>query len=48
LYGQVISLSGEWKFALDSENKGLEESWFNEELKQLIRLPVPKKNRALA
>ena len=39
MYSQVISLAGEWKFALDPENKGLEESWFNEALKQLINLP---------
>jgi hypothetical protein len=39
LCAQVISLAGEWKFALDPDNKGLEESWFNATLKDAIKLP---------
>lgn len=36
---QEISLSGEWRFALDREEKGIAESWFNHQLPDVIQLP---------
>ena len=38
IYSQVISIAGEWKFALDPDNKGLAESWFDMSLKDKIQL----------
>jgi len=34
-----MSIAGEWKFALDPDNKGLAESWFDMSLKDKIQLP---------
>src|SRR6476620_9891479 len=38
-YSQVISLSGIWKFQLDSANIGLSEAWFSKPLADTIQLP---------
>jgi hypothetical protein len=34
-----MSLEGEWRFALDQKNRGLEEGWFNTPLRDTIHLP---------
>jgi len=36
---QVISLAGEWRFALDGANAGIRERWYARTLKQAIALP---------
>src|SRR5271154_5866773 len=35
----VLSLAGEWRCALDADNKGVEEQWFNHALSKPIQLP---------
>lgn len=35
----VVSLTGEWKFALDPDDKGISEQWQSKELTDIIRLP---------
>ena len=37
--GQVVDLSGEWSFALDPNDVGDIEQWFNKELSDKISLP---------
>lgn len=34
-----MDLSGEWTFQLDPENVGIQQSWFNQNLKDQIKLP---------
>ena len=34
-----ISIAGEWAFALDGENCGIREKWFNRKLNDIIQLP---------
>ena len=34
-----ISLSGEWKFKIDSLDKGIKENWFNTDFDETVRLP---------
>ena len=34
-----LDLSGQWRFSLDAEDRGLLESWFNRTLERQIRLP---------
>lgn len=34
-----IDLSGEWKFAIDAQDKGIVEQWFSKSLPEIIRLP---------
>lgn len=34
-----LPLDGQWRFALDKENQGVKNSWFNDELKDQITLP---------
>lgn len=34
-----IDLSGEWRFALDPANRGVADNWFDQSLKDKIRLP---------
>ena len=38
-----LNLNGEWRFAVDRENRGLKEKWFGSDLpgNQLIRVPYP-------
>jgi hypothetical protein len=36
---QKIDLSGTWRFAMDPSDKGISESWFNQELKDTLKLP---------
>lgn len=36
---QKIDLSGTWKFAMDSTDKGISESWFNQDLADTLTLP---------
>jgi hypothetical protein len=36
---QKISLAGEWNFSLDHSDVGVKEQWFNQSLKDKIRLP---------
>lgn len=36
---QSIPLNGNWKFALDPDLKGLDEQWFQQEMKEEVRLP---------
>jgi len=36
---QKIDLSGEWKFAIDSSDKGISEKWFDQTLKDKLILP---------
>ncbi len=38
IYSQ-IDLSGEWRFALDPANEGLAQNWFDQSLKDKIKLP---------
>lgn len=38
-YRQVIDLSGEWKFSLDPENKGLNDKWEIKSLVEIVKLP---------
>ena len=35
----VLDLSGEWRFALDRSNSGLDKNWFNQSLSDRIKLP---------
>ena len=35
----TISLAGEWKFALDPQDKGVSEKWYAGELKEQIQMP---------
>jgi hypothetical protein len=39
LNAQRISLAGEWKFAIDRDDKGIAEKWFNKKLVETIILP---------
>jgi hypothetical protein len=39
LADDIISLSGEWQFALDTDKKGEGEKWFNKQLEDVIQLP---------
>ena len=36
---QEISLAGQWRFAIDREDKGIAEKWFNQTLPDVINLP---------
>lgn len=36
---QLISLAGEWQFAIDRDDKGIEEKWFTKKLAETIILP---------
>jgi hypothetical protein len=36
---EAVSLAGEWRFALDRSDAGITASWFNEDLRDRIRLP---------
>jgi len=36
---QTVDLSGEWRFALDPENKGIAGKWFGNDLAENIQLP---------
>lgn len=36
---QPVNLSGEWSFALDPDDKGISEQWFNKQLADKIKLP---------
>jgi hypothetical protein len=36
---KTISLAGEWKFMIDSLDKGIEQEWFNTTLNETVRLP---------
>jgi len=38
---EIKDLSGIWRFKLDKENKGYEEKWYIEPLKDTILMPVP-------
>lgn len=38
-HAQLIPLPGEWRFAIDKEDKGIEEKWFNKRLAETIVLP---------
>jgi hypothetical protein len=37
--GEIISLAGVWRFALDRNNAGLTEKWFTKKLQNKIKLP---------
>src|SRR5690606_218045 len=37
--GELISLAGEWRFQLDRENVGTNESWQNRQLTERVQLP---------
>jgi beta-galactosidase len=37
--GEVIPLAGQWRFALDRDDAGIKEQWFNRELPDKIQLP---------
>ena len=39
LQAQQISLSGEWGFAMDRDDVGIKEMWFNKKLEERIKLP---------
>lgn len=39
VHAQHISLSGKWRFAIDSADKGLREKWFLQQLTDSIQLP---------
>jgi hypothetical protein len=34
-----LSLAGEWKFKVDSLDKGIQENWFNTDFEETVRLP---------
>jgi len=36
---QQIDLAGQWKFSLDAQDQGIKGKWFNQTLKQNIKLP---------
>ena len=36
---EAMSLAGEWRFAIDRENKGISEGWFERQLEETIQLP---------
>ncbi|HET6452927.1 MAG TPA: discoidin domain-containing protein [Armatimonadota bacterium] len=36
---ETISLAGQWKFALDPQNVGISEGWFNKALPETVMLP---------
>lgn len=36
---QSIDLAGDWQFALDPDDKGVKEGWFNKNLEGIIKLP---------
>jgi hypothetical protein len=38
-YAQEISLAGSWRFAIDRDDKGLEQKWFEQKLTDHIKLP---------
>ena len=42
---QEISLAGQWKFAIDREDKGIDEKWFAKTLTDLITLPLMVNSR---
>lgn len=35
----MISLAGDWRFALDAGNVGIREAWFSRSLEETIALP---------
>ena len=35
----IVSLEGEWKFVIDSLDKGIQEQWFNKKFTEIIKLP---------
>jgi hypothetical protein len=35
----IIDLSGEWKFAIDSLDRGIDESWYMKDLRETVNLP---------
>jgi beta-galactosidase/beta-glucuronidase len=35
----TISLSGEWKFRIDSLNAGIDNKWYNEPFSETVKLP---------
>lgn len=39
LLAQRIDLSGDWRFAIDKDDKGIDEKWFNKSLPETIKLP---------
>ncbi len=38
-YRETIDLSGQWQFALDTENEGISRQWYNKDLDDAIFLP---------
>ena len=38
-HAQQISLAGQWQFAVDRDDKGVNEKWFNRKLSETIALP---------
>ncbi len=38
-YAQQISLAGQWRFAIDKNDIGINEKWFNKKLDDVINLP---------
>lgn len=36
---RAIDISGVWQFALDRDDRGLEDNWFNQSFKETIKLP---------
>src|SRR5215211_2399034 len=39
LHSQQISLAGQWRFAIDRDDKGIDEKWFSKKLAETITLP---------
>ena len=39
IHAQEISLDGKWRFAIDKDNKGLSEKWYEKKLLDFINLP---------
>ncbi|HSC55495.1 MAG TPA: glycoside hydrolase family 2 TIM barrel-domain containing protein [Phnomibacter sp.] len=39
IHAQEISLAGEWRFAMDADNRGIHEKWFTHALTDNIQLP---------
>ncbi len=42
---RAMPLSGDWRFALDPENEGIEQQWFNKQLPDTINLPASTDQR---
>lgn len=38
-HAQEISLAGQWQFAMDREDEGVGEKWFNRRLAEVVKLP---------